>query len=182
MGLTSKGHTGPGRVARARLVTLGLGLTFLLAAGPASAADSMPAPPPLPDTRFGFESFNAGVFKTADGSNANRDSLFTQAGGHPDFATTEFGFNNEPYVSRSGSQANPIFTSYDGETYGYAKDIRVDVPAGLVADPTAFPTCTDEQLDNLSIIGAQDVDPWHVIRKGPPGSGCRSTRRSVPSG
>jgi hypothetical protein len=171
VGFTTNRRSRSGR-SRAVLVALSLGLASLVAAGPAVAADSMPAPPALPDTDFGFTTFKAGAFKTADGSNDDPGSVFTQAGGHPDFVTSEFMFNNKTEWLPSGTAENPVYTPYDGETYGYTKDIRVDIPAGMVADATAFPTCTDEQLDNMSLIGVQEEAPNDPIRKGLPGSGC----------
>ncbi|WP_320669456.1 hypothetical protein [Patulibacter defluvii] len=162
MGLTSNRRARTGRASRG--LAAALGLASLLVAGPAMAADSMPAPPALPDTDFGLTSFSAGVFKTSDGSNADRASLFTQAGGHPAFASAEFGLASQEVTNGNHT--------YPGEPYGYTRDIRVDLPAGLVADPTAIPTCTDEQLDNLSIIGDSGDPDYAAVRKGPPGSGC----------
>jgi hypothetical protein len=75
---------------------------------------------------FGVESF--------DGSIVNSDgSTGTQAGSHPYAVSTRFTLNTVP-----GSGGEVV----DGNV----KDIRVDVPAGLVGDPTAIPRCTDKQL------------------------------------
>jgi hypothetical protein len=73
---------------------------------------------------FGIQSF--------DGSVSNQDGTpDTQAGSHPFTASTSFALN-----------------SHDGGSLpdDNVKDIRVDVPAGLVGDPTSVQQCTEAQL------------------------------------
>ncbi|HEY7961436.1 MAG TPA: hypothetical protein VID29_05885 [Solirubrobacteraceae bacterium] len=53
----------------------------------------------------------------------------TQAGSHPAIGFTTFTFNTT-----------------GGVPDGTAKDVRVDVPAGLITNPQAVPTCPDAQL------------------------------------
>jgi hypothetical protein len=65
---------------------------------------------------FGIASFSLGLSST-------------QAGAHPDF-TTAFAFNTD-------SEGNPV---------GQVKDIRVDLPVGLVGNPQATPRCTPAEL------------------------------------
>ena len=69
---------------------------------------------------FGISSFSAQV-RNAD------SSLATQAGGHPFVGVTSFTVN----------------TVAGGAPDGTVKDIRVDIPAGLVPNPQATPTCSD---------------------------------------
>src|ERR1044071_3846744 len=51
------------------------------------------------------------------------------AGEHPDTGIVEFSFTTED----------------DGSPSGVTKELRVDIPAGLIPDPEAFPRCTDAQ-------------------------------------
>jgi len=76
-------------------------------------------------TEFGFKpgSFDGGVF------DENGDS-FTQAGGHPYSASTTFEFK---------TVASPVGTPLvDG---GGARDVEVELPPGLIGNPTAFEQC-----------------------------------------
>ncbi len=77
---------------------------------------------PVAHAAFGVSSFSARVEK-AD------TTLETQAGGHPYVGITAFTFN------ATGN------TPDDN-----VKDVRVDLPAGLISNPQATPTCTDTQL------------------------------------
>ncbi|MGX6446826.1 hypothetical protein ACVU7I_01970 [Patulibacter sp. S7RM1-6] len=74
--------------------------------------------------------FKAGVLFDDDDANGDTE-YFQQAGGRPTFGITDFTFA----------------TDQAGEPVGNTKDIRVDIPQGLVPNPRAFPTCTDAQLD-----------------------------------
>src|SRR5689334_20188697 len=73
---------------------------------------------------FGESSFTAAV-KDKDGN------LVTQAGAHPYVGVTSFTFNSTP----SGPDGN-------------VKDIRVDLPPGLISNPQATPRCTNAQFPN----------------------------------
>lgn len=60
-------------------------------------------------------------------TDASETTVFTQAGGHPYIGVTDFSLGNT-------SQADNVAT------------IRVDVPPGLVPNPTIYPRCTMAQL------------------------------------
>jgi hypothetical protein len=112
------------RYHRRRLALLGslAAATCLLiaAVGPATAAAA-----------FGISSFDGQV------TDQNGDT-YTQAGGHPFAASTTIEMNQT-----TDSQGNP---TPDG---GFVKNLRVDLPAGLVGDPTATPTkCSEADLEN----------------------------------
>ncbi len=77
---------------------------------------ALPAPA---GAAFGISSFSAQV-RNAD------SSLATQAGGHPFVGITSFTLN-----------------TVGGAPDGNVKDVRVDIPAGLVPNPQATPTCSD---------------------------------------
>ena len=72
---------------------------------------------------FGIESFTAEVRK------ADNTTLETQAGAHPFVGVTSFTFNS----TASGPD-------------GHVKDIRVDLPPGLISNPQATPRCTAAQF------------------------------------
>jgi hypothetical protein len=72
---------------------------------------------------FGIESFTAEVRK------ADNTTLETQAGAHPFVGVTSFTFKSTP----SGPD-------------GHVKDIRVDLPPGLISNPQATPRCTAAQF------------------------------------
>jgi hypothetical protein len=75
---------------------------------------------------FGVASFSAEVRK----SNTPGD-LDTQAGSTPFTGVTDFTFNNNLNIPD-----------------GNVKDIRVDLPPGLMSNPQATPKCTDAQFPN----------------------------------
>lgn len=76
--------------------------------------------------------FGIGSF---DGEVANQDgSAFTQAGGHPWRASTTIEFNQH---LEGGFIPTP-----DGDT----RSLVVDLPAGFLGDPSAVPTCSEQEL------------------------------------
>jgi hypothetical protein len=77
---------------------------------------------------FGFVGWD-GWFSNADGT------LDTQAGSHPYEATFSFDLAN-------ALQKNGLLLPAGGEP----RDIEVDLPPGLIGDPTAVPQCTRSQL------------------------------------
>src|ERR1700722_6329129 len=84
-----------------------------------------------------FASSAAAQFGIAgfDGSVSNQDgSADTQAGSHPFAASTTIVFNTK------------LNSAGDAVPDEHVKDIRVDLPAGLVGDPTTMPKCDDEAL------------------------------------
>jgi hypothetical protein len=74
---------------------------------------------------FGIASFDG----TVTDQNGNP---FTQAGGHPYDVMTKFTFT----------------TGSNGKIEQNVKDIQVELPPGLVGDPSATPKCTFDELDN----------------------------------
>jgi hypothetical protein len=87
---------------------------------------------PVASGAFGVteEHFEAGTCREASCTYASPHSAFyTQAAGHPPFGITAFEFNSEPKTLGS-------------EPVGNVKNIRVDVPPGLAANPEALPKCS----------------------------------------
>ncbi len=80
-------------------------------------------------TPFGIASFRTETTEPAAG-NVNEPTMFTQAGGHPTALTTIIKFTQE---ERNGGHAAPT---------GDPKDIIIDLPPGLVANPQAVPRCS----------------------------------------
>src|SRR3954467_88618 len=78
---------------------------------------------PAAHADFGIKDFTAEVRK------ADNTTLETQAGAHPFTGVTSFTFNSTP----SGPD-------------GHVKDIRVDLPPGLISNPLATPRCTAVQF------------------------------------
>ena len=75
---------------------------------------------------FGVSSFNAEVRKSDKAGD-----LETRAGATPFSGVTDFSFNNNA-----------------GFPDGNVKDIRVDLPPGLISNPQATPKCTEAQFPN----------------------------------
>jgi hypothetical protein len=92
---------------------------------------------------FGVDSFDGQVVDAAG-------SPFTQAGGHPYAASVSIDLNtitNPAPIAGAVWPAEPV------------KDILVDLPPGLVGDPTAADTCTASQLANGSVTDTQPLCP-----------------------
>jgi hypothetical protein len=98
------------------LVAAVLVFTLLVAAAPAHAT-------------FGVQSFSAGVFEDAAGTQPE-----TQAGEHPYVGITEFSFNTVPLL---------------GTPDGSVRDVRVDLPPGLISNPRATEQCSQETFNSL---------------------------------
>ncbi len=79
--------------------------------------------PPRAQAAFGVSDFEA-VVRDQNGE------ILTQAGARPFTGVTDFTFNE----------------TGDGSPDGNIKDIRVDVPPGLISNPEATPKCTDAQF------------------------------------
>lgn len=102
-----------------------VGAAVLGLAGAAALAWAAPA-----RADFGIASFD-GTVSNQDGSPA------TQAGSHPFEATTTIDF-------ATGSNGFPLED---------AKDVQVDLPAGLIGNPNAVPECTREQFQDAAGFG-----------------------------
>jgi hypothetical protein len=94
----------------------------------ASAATAFDTTP----SGFGFHSLEASLSDT-------------QAGSHPNLTVT-LDFNNQP-------NGNEEPTLVGGE----ARDLSVNLPPGLVGNPTAVPQCTRQQLDAESCPASSEV-------------------------
>jgi hypothetical protein len=125
-----------------------LAVTFVLAilaasGGSAALASSTLALSPTPASTgarvFGVSSF--------DGSIVNQDgSVDTQAGSHPFAATTSFSFPSTPDPAAGGT---PLAVED-------AKDISVDLPAGLVGNPVGIPQCPQQDLNAPGDVSVSD--------------------------
>ena len=80
----------------------------------------------------------------------NEPYTFTQAGAHPDAITTTIDFATEEYETPAKAKARGIL-SLVVPTQD-PKDIVVDLPPGLLADPQAVPRCPLSQLTDNSAV------------------------------
>jgi hypothetical protein len=83
---------------------------------------------PAAEAAFGIQSFEAEVLES-DGT-----TFYEQAGGHPALGTTDFTVNTTANVPD-----------------GNVRDIRVDVPEGLMSNPEALPRCTTAQIQSAPV-------------------------------
>ncbi len=114
-----------GRRTRLLARIAGAALAFSL---PTAAADA-----------FSISKWEAGTCTESSCADAGPDAAFyTQAAGHPDFGITDFAFDSkEVGVVKKWKQPE-----------GHVKDVRVDLPEGLVVNPEATSQlCTEEQLN-----------------------------------
>jgi hypothetical protein len=109
-----------------RLVLVGM-LIGLLAAAAAPSAQAA----------FGLEDFSLG-FEEASGAPAS------QAGAHPFSVTTNLHFHTVP-TTRFEENPNGAKEVPEGAT----KDLEVELPTGLVGDPTAVPQCSNADFNNI---------------------------------
>jgi hypothetical protein len=101
---------------------------------PGAATTSEPlviSPDPAP---FGLSSFDA-AFSNADGTTD------TQAGSHPYSATFSLAFNT---VGRTDGPE----LSEEIRVPEQARDVEIELPPGLIGDPTAVPQCPRELFEN----------------------------------
>ena len=87
---------------------------------------------------FGIDAFDAAATQAGSPS--------TQAGGHPDTLTTAIDFN---------THADPSAVVGDASAVDNVKDVSVELPLGLVGNPSGLDECTQTQLAN----GDADVRP-----------------------
>ena len=109
-----------GSAEELRRLKFGVGLTACFAV----VAVALTAPPA--HAAFGISEFDGAVSDSAGG-------VFTQAGGHPDTASTTFNLNRTT-VDVGGIE----YLVPDG---GDMRDAQVDIPAGLMGNPTAVAAC-----------------------------------------
>jgi hypothetical protein len=91
---------------------------------------------PEPETPFGVEAFES-VPENPDGS------LDTQAGSHPFQFTTTLALNSG--AETGGKEKHEIELGHIGQVAQprLPKDLRFELPPGLVGDPSAFPQCKE---------------------------------------
>jgi hypothetical protein len=106
------------------------------ALAPASTTDPMVLSPTPPG--FGFSGFD-GWFTNTDGT------LDTQAGSHPYELTVSFDLN-----SKKSSEA-PAWVPFP--TGGQVRKVDVNLPPGIIGNPTAVPRCTRQQFDGNEFTG-----------------------------
>lgn len=82
---------------------------------------------------IGVDSFQFSVLN-ADGSPS------TQAGGHPSRVVTYFKFASHTNV---GGEILPVQS---------ARDLEVDLPVGMVGNPTAVPSCGEKELETAPVV------------------------------
>jgi hypothetical protein len=110
--------------------------SFQVSGGGAAAASTVdPTWIAFASPGFGIDAFDGQV--TADAAGAP----FTQAAGHPFAASTAIDLNT---VTNPNSPFGPLWPVEP------AKDLRVDLPAGFLADPTVVGSCTAVQLANTN--------------------------------
>jgi hypothetical protein len=80
-------------------------------------------------TPFGLDGFGLG-FEEEGGAPA------TQAGSHPFQQTVSLAINQE------AARINPAQSAYEARPAALPKDVGVDLPRGLIGNPSPFPTCS----------------------------------------
>lgn len=118
--------------------------SFTVVGGGAPAADTVDPirvarSPPM----FGIDAFDGQVLDAAG-------NPFTQAGGHPDTASVSIDFN---------THTNPVPTAGSAWPVEPVKDVIVDLPPGLVGDPTVVDKCTATQLANSEGLLSKPLCP-----------------------
>jgi hypothetical protein len=129
----------------------------LLAACAALAATAIAAAPA--SAEFGVMMFDGGTFgPPPPGSTSpfTSGAAYTQAGGHPYEAWTAFEMNR---IVQSDNRFRG-----DG---GNLRNVQVDLPPGLIGNPTAVPQCPKTRRVALPIDRVQNTDPEQLC---PPAS------------
>jgi len=111
--------------------------TATISGGGAVTSASVSASNPLNSSTppaFGVSYFNALV-------SGEQGAPFTQAGGHPDAVTVNFGFNMETEQGEIGA-APSAFVGFNSVAEDDARELAVDLPLGLVGNPLATPRCS----------------------------------------
>ena len=112
-----------------------------VAGGGALAPASTTAPITVsstPASSFGFQGFD-GWFSSADGTSD------TQAGSHP-------------YAVSFSFDLNTVFSNGNlGPSGGQSRNLAVNLPPGIVGNPTAVPQCTHQQFDDQECPPATQV-------------------------
>jgi hypothetical protein len=93
---------------------------------------------------FGVAAFDGQVASDAAGG------PFTQAGGHPYSASTSIDFNT---VTNTNPFIGPLWP------VEATKDVSVDLPSGLIGNPTAAAQCAPSQLGGPGVLGGVTPRP-----------------------
>ncbi len=102
---------------------------------------------------WGIESFSVEALGPGGTINQRTDEYegapaYTQAGGHPYLLRTSFTLSEE---------------NTEG-VGGVIKDVQTSLPAGLIGNPTAVPTCTREQLIDEGCPGSARLGTLHLYQ------------------
>ncbi len=81
-------------------------------------------------------------------------ALDTQAGSHPFQFTTTFGLSAQSVPRQSGSGANEALAEV--EPLGLTKDLRFNLPPGLVGNPTVLPQCSTYVFTHQSTLTSEE--------------------------
>jgi hypothetical protein len=100
-----------------------------------------------PAQAYEIASFDGAVYRAGVQDQTN---YADDAGEHPHTGVVEFAFT----------------TDAQGEPTGVTKDLRVDIPPGLVPNPEAFPRCTDAQLEAAACPPASQVGTQELKVRG----------------
>ncbi len=111
---------------------------------------------------LGFANFDAWL-TNADGT------VDTQAGSHPYAITVVFALNSRG-----------IGGGYEAPTVGDPQDLDVNLPPGLIGEPSAVPECTREQFDGEECPSASLIGENHANLSGL-GSFAENVYNMVPS-
>src|SRR5580765_2753103 len=103
----------------------GAGVKQRIALAVLLAALAIGATAPTASAAFGVSDFKAEALKSH-----TRGDLESQAGAIPVLGVTDFSFNRALLLLPDGN----------------VKDVRVDLPPGLISNPQATPRCTDAQF------------------------------------
>ncbi|HEX7292002.1 MAG TPA: hypothetical protein VF250_12825 [Conexibacter sp.] len=156
--LTCENHTPQDAMAPAGFMTLTLEVAvapdaagvltsaFTLAGGSASPPSTSTVEPTTITTAppaFGVAAFDGTVLDEAGGP-------FRQAGGHPFAATVSLDFDTTTNPHPLKGRLWPVEP---------VKDVLVDLPPGLVGDPTAAELCTADELAAGGLLGLAECPP-----------------------
>jgi hypothetical protein len=120
---------------------------------------------------FGVSMFDGGTFGPPPPGNPNplaSGDAYTQAGGHPYEAWTAFAMNR---TVQSDGRLAP-----DG---GNLRNVQVDLPPGLIGNPTAVPQCPKDRRVAVPTDRVNGVDPRELC---PPASVVGIAYIKIPSG
>ncbi len=90
------------------------------------------------------QNFEAATCKVASCTYADTEQAYTQAAGHPQYGITSFEFNHH----------NGLLGE---EPEGDVRNIRVDLPPGLAADPETVPACPISSFQSNTCSAASQV-------------------------